>query len=550
MGVVSVGGKGLIDTNRRPSGEKAGAMTDIIQANVIWEVLDQAAKSVPDKTCYFFMGKELSFRAVDEMSDRLACGLLDLGMKKGDRIGIIAPNQPEWVFTYFAAAKIGATVVGLNVRYRETELDYMLNQSETKAVVTLAAMGDQMDYVRFFEGFRAKVPSVEHFIFMGGPGFEGSNSFEALLNTQVDRKVLQAAKDSVRPEDLMIIIYTSGTTGVPKGAAVTNGSQLAAARAQAEHTKVGPDDLVQVAAPLNHVGGITCGIVNMMLGRGAIELIPVFDPKVVIERATTNPPTIMAGVPTMLVLLLMNENFGSLKTDSVRLVITGGSNAEPSLLKSLYDAFPKAEVMNLYGLSESSGALVISPWNSDFESTVKSIGKMVSGFQVKVADNDGRELPRGEIGELYFKGAGIAAGYFRMPEETAAAFDVEGWLHTGDMGYVDEQGYIVLMGRLKEMYLQGGFNVYPVEVENLISKHRKVAMVAGIGVPDPVLGEIGRYYIVPKPGEDLTEEEIRAYCRERLADYKIPKQVVFRPELPLTPVGKIMKSKLKEEIQG
>lgn len=536
--------------NRRPSGEKAGAMTDIIQASVIWEVLDQAAKSVPDKTCYFFMGKEYSFRVVDEMSDRLACGLLDLGIGKGDRIGIIALNQPEWVFTYFAAAKIGATVVGLNVRYREMELGYMLNQSETKAVVTLAAMGDQMDYVGFFEGFREKVPSVEHFVFIGGPGFEGTHSFEAMLNTEVDRKALQAAKASVRPEDLMIIIYTSGTTGVPKGAAVTNGSQLAAARAQAEHTKVGPDDLVQVAAPLNHVGGTTCGIVNMMLGRAAIELIPVFDANVVIEQAKANPPTIMAGVPTMLVLILMNEKFGSLNTDSVRLVITGGSNSEPSLLTSLYDAFPKATVMNLYGLSESSGALVISPWDSDFESTVKSIGKPVGGFRVKVADGDALELPQGEIGELYFKGAGVAAGYFRMPEETAATFDSEGWLHTGDMGYIDETGYIVLMGRLKEMYIQGGFNVYPVEVENLISKHTKVAMVAGIGVPDPVLGEIGRYYIVPKPGEELTEEEIKAYCRERLADYKIPKKIVFRAELPLTPVGKIMKSKLKEEIQG
>ena len=550
IGPVSAGEKGPLNVNRRPSGEKAGAMTEIIQANVIWEVLDQAAKSVPDKTCYFFMGKEYTFKHVDEMSDRLACGLLDLGIGKGDRIGIIALNQLEWVYTYFAAAKIGATVVGLNVRYRETELDYMLNQSETKAVVTLAAMGDEMDYVGFFEGFRGKVPTVEHFIFIGGPGFEGSHSFEALLNTEVDRQSLQAARAAVRPEDPMIIIYTSGTTGLPKGAVVTNGSQLASARAQCEHTKIGPDDLVQVAAPLNHVGGITCGIVNMMLGRAAIELIPVFDPNVVIERAVANPVTIMAGVPTMLVLLMMNEKFGSLNTDSVRLVITGGSNAEPSLLKGLYDAFPKATVMNLYGLSESSGALVISPWDSDFESTLKSIGKTVAGFQVKAADKDGKELPQGEVGELYFKGEGIAAGYFRMPEETAAAFDTDGWLHTGDMGYIDEQGYIVLMGRLKEMYLQGGFNVYPVEVENLISKHPKVAMVAGIGVPDPVLGEIGRYYVMPKPGMDLSEEEIKSYCRERLADYKVPRQIVFRAELPLTPVGKIMKSKLKEEING
>jgi fatty-acyl-CoA synthase len=525
-------------------------MMDIIQAKVIWEVLDQAAKSVPDETCYFYMGREYSFRAVDEASDRLACGLLDLGIGKGDRIGIIALNQPEWVFTYFAAAKIGASVVALNVRYRETELGYMLNQSETRALVTLAAMGEQMDYVKFFQGFRGQVPSVEHFVFIGGSGFEGSHTFEALLKTEKDREALERAKSAVQGEDLMIIIYTSGTTGLPKGAAVTNGSQLAAVRAQAEHTQVGPDDLVQVAAPLNHVGGISCGVLTMMLARAAVELIPVFDPHIVIERAKANPPTIMAGVPTMHVLLLMNEDFASLNTDSIRLVITGGANCEPSLLKSLREAFPKATVMNLYGLSESSGTLVMSPWDSDFESTVKSIGKPIGDFQVKIADKEGRELPQGEVGELHFKGKAVAAGYFRMPEETAAAFDADGWLHTGDMGYLDEQGYIVLMGRLKEMYLQGGFNVYPVEVENLIAKHPKVAMVAGIGVPDPVLGEIGRYYIVPRPGEVLTEEEIKAYCSERLADYKVPKEIVFRAELPLTPVGKIMKSKLKEEING
>jgi fatty-acyl-CoA synthase len=517
---------------------------------VVWQALDRAAKSAPEKTAYFFLGRQYTFRAVDEQSDRLASGLLRLGLRKADRIGVIALNQPEWVITYFAAAKIGATVVGLNVRYRETELNYMLNQSESKAVVCLAALGDLMDYVGFFDRFRSKVPSVEHFIFIGGQGFEGSRSFDALANAPTDRPALEAAKASVRPEDVMMIIYTSGTTGIPKGAAVTNGSQLAAARAQAEHTRVGPEDLVQVAAPLNHVGGITCGILTMMLAGGAVELIPVFDPNVVIERANANPPTVMAGVPTMHVLLLMNDKFGSMNRERVRLVITGGSNAEPSLLESLYKAFPQATIMNLYGLSESSGALVMSPWDCDFGSTVKSIGKPIGGFQVKVADKEGRELPQGEIGELHFRGEAIAAGYFRMPGETAAVFDAEGWLHTGDLGYLDEKGYIVLMGRLKEMYLQGGFNVYPVEVENLISKHPKVALVAGIGVPDPVLGEIGRYYIVPKPGEEVGEEEIKAYCRERLADYKVPKQVVFRAELPMTPVGKILKSKLKEESEG
>ncbi|MCG6911764.1 MAG: AMP-binding protein, partial [Deltaproteobacteria bacterium] len=204
--------------------------------------------------------------------------------------------------------------------------------------------------------------------------------------------------------------------------------------------------------------------------------------------------------------------------------------------------------MNLYGLSESSGAVVLSPWESDFETTLRSIGKPIGDFRVKAVDEEGNELPTGETGELYFKGDAVVASYFRDADETADAFQ-DGWLKTGDMGYIDAQGYITLMGRKKEMYLQGGFNVYPVEVENLLTRHPKVMMAAGIGVPDAVLGEVGRFYIVPQPGTEPTEEEIIEYCRENLADYKVPRQIVFKAELPLTPVGKIMKSQLKEEYE-
>jgi len=220
---------------------------------------------------------------------------------------------------------------------------------------------------------------------------------------------------------------------------------------------------------------------------------------------------------------------------------------EPDLFHQINKAFPNATLMNLYGLSEASGGVVMSPWDSSFEKTISSIGKTIGGFEVKVVDPDGKEVPTGETGEICFRGDFICSGYFRMPEETDEAFGKDGWLHSGDMGYIDEEGYIILMGRKKEMYLQGGFNVYPVEIENFISQHPKVHMVAGIGIPDPVLGEIGRYYIIPKPGTEPTEEEIKTYCKEHLADYKVPKQIVFRQSLPMTPVGKIMKSKLKEE---
>ena len=522
-------------------------MADLLQASTVGQALSEAVRLSPEGVGFVFQGREITFSEMDERSDRVACGLLGLGIQKGDRIGIVGLNQPEWLYLYFAAAKIGAVIVGLSVRYRDTEFEYILNHSQTRMVATLKAIPG-MDYSDFFSGFRPKIPSVEHFAFIGGEGFSGSTTLDALLAAEADTGALENAKAAVTPDDLVMIIYTSGTTGKPKGAAISHKSQLASARAQGEHTRISPADVVPQALPFNHVGGITCGILTTLLGRGKSILIPMFDPAQVIELAATNGATIMPGVPTMHTLVLMNEAIAAWDTSRIRIVITGGSNAEPALLEKLYKTFPNATVMNLYGLSESSGAVVLSPWDSDFDTTVKSIGKPIGDFQVRVVDDEGNELPRGETGELCFKGDAVVASYFRGEAETAAAF-ADGWLKTGDMGYLDENGYIVLMGRKKEMFLQGGFNVYPVEVENLLTRHPKVLMAAGIGVPDPVLGEVGRYYIVPAPNADPTVDEIIAYCKEHLADYKVPKQVVFRDELPLTPVGKIMKSVLKKEYE-
>ena len=515
---------------------------------VIWKALDEAAKDMPDEGMYIYKGEKISFMQVDDASDHVASGLLKLGFKKGDRIGIIAHNQPEWIYTYFAAAKIGAIIVALNVRYRDTELDYMLNQSEARTVVCLSETTD-FNYVNFFESFRPEIPTVTDFIFIEDGGFPGSISFGSLLNTPVDRELLDDAKAKVEPDDLLIIIYTSGTTGKPKGAAISHKSQLASAVAQAEHAKVTRKDSMLIVVPLNHVGGITCAVLSSLIGKATGILIPQPDMNDIIKQAATYKPNIYGGVPTLYSILFMYQDFLSLDLSNVRVAISGGSNAEPALLTQINEVFPNAMVMNLYGLSETSGAVVLSPWGSNFETTVRSIGKPIGDFEVMIVDAEGNKVSSGETGELCFRGDAVCRGYFRMPEETDEAFDSEEWLHTGDMGYVDGEGHIILKGRKKEMYLQGGFNVYPAEVENLLTKHPKVLMAAGIGIPDPVLGEVGRYYIIPQPGTDPTEDELKAYCREHLADYKVPKQIVFRESLPLTPVGKIMKLTLKEEYE-
>ncbi|MBU2550961.1 MAG: AMP-binding protein [Proteobacteria bacterium] len=513
----------------------------------MWEALEEAARELPDRRAYVYQGRDITFREVNERADRIAAGLLKLGFEKGDRIGIIGLNQPEWLYTYFGAAKIGAIVVGLSVRYRDVELDYIINHSQTRAVVTLPALGD-MDYVQFFRDFRDKIPSVTEYVFIGGNGFEGGLSFESLLQTEPDPAALAAAKARVEPDDPIMIIYTSGTTGQPKGAALSHKSQAASARAEAWHLKLNEDDLVPIALPFNHVSGITCGIAAALLAKTAVVLVPFFDVEAMIDIYKKYQPTIYPGVPTMHVLLMLSPGFATWTTrDRIRVVLTGGSNSEPQLLTQLLDAFPQAAVMNFYGLSETSGGVIMSPWDSDFDHTVRCIGKTVGDFEAKVVSlEDGSDLPAGQTGELCIKGDAVVPGYFRMETETREAFR-DGWLHTGDLAYMDPDGYVTLMGRLKEMYLQGGFNVYPAEVENLLTKHPKVLMAAGIGVPDPVLGEVGRYYIVSRPGTDPTAAELTAWCREKLADYKVPRQFVFRDQLPMTPVGKIMKAKLKED---
>ncbi len=521
-------------------------MAGMMNSEVIGGALQEAVKSHPDSVGYVYQGKEVSFREMDATSDRVACGLMDLGFKPGDRLGIIGLNQLEWLYTFFAAVKIGLTIVGLNVRYRDQELDYMLNQSEALGVVSLTNFAD-MDYVSFFDGFKERIPSVKHFIFIGGEGFAGSSSFDNLLNTAVDPSALDERKAAVKPEDLDMIIYTSGTTGKPKGAAISHASHLASARAQAEHCRISDKDVMLAVLPFNHVGGITCTILAGLTGRLKIVLIAFVDLEEIIKQARIHNPTFFGGVPTLFTLLFWSENFKSWDTSAVRVVAAGGSNVEPELLDQIKDAYPNATLMNLYGLSESSGAVVMSPWDSPPEKTIKTIGKPLGSFEAKIVDKENKEMPVGETGELCFKAAAVCRGYFKMPEETREAFGEDGWLHTGDMGFIDSEGYITLMGRKKEMYLQGGFNVYPVEVENLLTKHPNVQMAAGIGVTDPVLGEVGRYYIVLAPDAELSDEEIKSYCAQHLADYKVPKQVVFKDALPLTPVGKIMKSKLKED---
>lgn len=523
-------------------------MEGLSKALLVGQALEDAAARAPEALAYVFFGRKINFRELDEASNRLAMGFLNAGIKKGDRIGIIALNQPQWLYSYFAAAKIGAAVVGLSPRHPKPELKRLLNQSRPTAMVSLKTHGD-MDYVDFFSRLRKNFKSPAHCFFIGGEGFAGSASLESLLETEVDLHTLGKAKALVQPDDKIMFAFTSGTTGHPKAAAISHKSQLASARAQALHIRLKEQDLSILTMPLSHVGGITIGALSMLLARAGCILIPVFLPEEVIRQASEYNPTIMGGFPTMHTMLMMHEGFKGLDTSGVRLIITGGSNAEPEMVKNLHKSYPESTLMNMYGLSETSGGAIMSPWNCGHMDVARTIGKPLGDFKIKIVGMEGQTLAKGETGEIYIKGDCVVTGYFRQPEETNKAIDQNGWLCTGDMAYLDDEGFIVLMGRRTEMYIQEGLNVYPVEVEDMLSTHPKVSMAAGIGVPDPVYGEVGRYYIVAQNGTDPTEEELKRFCVQNVADYKVPMQIVFRSHLPMTPLGKIKKSELRLEFE-
>lgn len=506
--------------------------------------LKQAVQLHPNKVFLYEGDKTLTFKQLDDITDRLATAFLTCGLKKGDHIGLLMLNQMEWLLTFFAASKIGVGVVALSPRYRETELTYMLNHSEAKAVVSISQFAD-FNFATAFKNLQTELETVETYIFLGD-GFEGSLSFEALMNQDANEGLLQEA-NTVSEDDLAIMIFTSGTTGKPKGVMITHKSILASAEAQANHFHVTEKDVAIGSLPFNHVGGITCTIMVALLTYSSVALVPFFIPKQVLAAIEIYKATILGAVPTMYLMLFAEDNLNEVNFDSLRLAIIGGSNVESELAKKIAETIPNASLVNLYGLSESSGACVLSKVTDSLEKVQSTIGVPIGDFEIKVVDQERNPLSVGEAGELAIRGDCVAKGYYRDKAKSKETFTDDGWLFTGDIVTEDEEGYLGFKGRLQEMFIQGGFNVYPIEVENVITTNKRVQMAAGIGVPDEFLGEIGRYYIVPMPGATITPEEIISYCESRLADYKVPRQVEIVHSLPMTPAGKINKSLLKSE---
>lgn len=513
-----------------------------IKANTLGEAMFSAAKNRHDSVFFIEHDRTLSYGCLQATSRRLAGALLGLGIQPGDRVGLLGLNTTEWIQLFFAVVQIGGVVVGMSPRYRDSEIEYIVNDSGTKFVFALE-QHEGHSFTDMFERLAPRLPSLQRVFPLD------EVTLLALSAHAVDDATIAEVTDNVNENQLAMVIYTSGTTGRPKGAGLTHHSMLSSARAQATHMRMCEQDILQLASPLNHVGGITCGVLSMMLGGGVIDLVAEFKASAVLNRMRLHSPTLVGGVPTMMQLLLVNPDQASVDLNRVRLIFVGGSNVDAELLHRLKERMPQATLMNLYGLSETSGAIVMTPWNCSPDDLTAAIGNPIVNAEVQVVDSDGSPLPSGSVGELCFRGAGVIHGYVGAAEQSSA-FSHGDWLRTGDLGFIDGRGLISLKGRAKDMYIQGGFNVYPAEIEAFIARHPEVLMVAGIGVSDPILGEIGRYYVIRKAGSELEATDIKAWCAQGLADYKIPRQIVFCDALPLTPAGKIHKAALRDAVRA
>lgn len=508
----------------------------------IGSLLSENLKENPEKEALVFRDQRYTYRELGEKVDRLAEALLRLGIKKGDKVAVDLPNWPEFVFSFFAITRIGAVMVMVNTRYRASEVKHILKDSDSIAVV-IPVEFDGFKYLPMIEEMRPELPLLRHVIAVGEATEReaGVLSFADLLESSSGRVVQEAEIDPL--EDLALIMYTSGTTGTPKGAMITHFNLVRNSEVNSVPYEFTPDDVFLVLVPASHIIGLFC-LTSVFLFHAKVILVDIFKAEPVLQIIERERATVQHAVPTVFTLELANGE--KYDISSLRTGLMAGASCPAELVRRLIDIGFQVHIG--YGMTETAGGLTNTTFSDDLVARTQTVGKPVEGVQMKFVDDDRREVPEGQVGEIAVKSYGLMKGYYKQPAATEAAIDSDGWFYTGDLGFKDERGYIRIAGRKKDMIIRGGFNIYPAEVEELLYTNPKVLEVAVVGVPDSVLGEKTCACVRPRAGVEITELEIKEFCRGKLADFKVPDYVRFMESFPLTPTGKIYKMKLREEV--
>jgi fatty-acyl-CoA synthase len=483
----------------------------------------------------------LTYAELEAAIDAVASALLRAGVADGDRVGIWAPNCVEWILVQYATAKIGAILVNVNPAYRSHELEYVLRQSGARLLFSASAFKSS-DYAAMIDEVASGIDTLERTVFVD------RDEWSEFGSAPVDRDAIAARMASLSFDDPINIQYTSGTTGFPKGATLSHHNILNNGFFVTELLNLTEEDVTCLPVPFYHCFGMVMGNLGTLAHGGCVVIpAPSFDAEATLSAVASERVTSLYGVPTMFIALLDHEAFDSFDLGSLRTGIMAGSPCPIEVMKKVVDRMHMSEVAICYGMTETSPVSTQTRVDDPLERRVGSVGRVGPHVEVKVIDPDsGLVVPRGDPGELCTRGYSVMLGYWEDRERTAEAIDRAGWMHTGDLATMDDEGYLNIVGRSKDMVIRGGENVYPREVEEFLYALEGVADVQVIGVPDDRYGEELCAWVIARPGADLDEDAVRDFCRGRLAHFKVPRYVIFTDEFPMTVTGKVQKFKMRE----
>ncbi|KGP71655.1 AMP-binding protein [Pontibacillus yanchengensis] len=533
----------------------------------VGELLEDKVKKYPDYEAFVYPEHDLrkTYEEFNEMVNDAAKGFMALGVEKGDHIAIWSDNKPEWLISQFATGKMGAVLVTVNTNYQAKELEYLLKQSDATTLILaeefkgtsyldiLFQVCPQLETSPKGELFAPNLPNLKNIVVLGKGNYENLYTWDEIIQkgTQLSDEVLKRRQETLHYKDVINMQYTSGTTGFPKGVMlshyniVNNGNQVA------ECMKLTEDDRLCIPVPFFHCFGCVLGTMAAVSQGSTMVILEQFEPEKVLQAVEKEQCTALHGVPTMFIAELNHPSFNDFEFKHLRTGIMAGSTCPMEVMKNVMDKMGATEITIAYGQTESSPVITQTRTDDPIELRVSTVGKAHPNVEVKVIDSStGEEVPQGEPGELCTRGYLVMEGYYKNKEATYAAIDEEGWLHTGDIAVMDEQGYVEITGRIKDMIIRGGENIYPREVEEFLYQHPDILDVQVIGVPDEKYGEELMAFIILK--EDVStpsQADIRAFCEGKISRHKIPKYIQFTDEYPMTASGKIQKFKLRQEAE-
>jgi acyl-CoA synthetase (AMP-forming)/AMP-acid ligase II len=506
----------------------------------------------PDAEAVVEPDRRVTYRELGGLVDRATRAMMAAGVGPGDRVAIWAPNGLGWIVAALGAQSAGAALVPINTRFKGEEAAFLLAASKATLLVTTVGFLDT-DPVGMLAAAATALPHLRRIVLFDGSaratrGPKGADvehwhEFAA----RAERVTAAAASESrqrVRPADPSDVLFTSGTTGRPKGVIMSHGQTVRQFREWCAFAGLRPGDRYLIVNPFFHMFGYKAGWLASLLQGATIVPVPVFDVATVLSLVEKERITVLPGAPTLYRSLLDHAGRGAYDLRSLRVAVTGAADVPVALIREMRAELPFRSILTGYGLTEA-GTCTGSRPEDDADTIATTAGRAMPGLEIVIADADGQEVERGATGELLVRGYSVMQGYLDDPQATAAAIDERGFLHTGDLATMDDRGYVRIVGRLKDMLIVGGFNVYPAEVENALLAHEAIGQVAVIGVPDPRLGEVPMAYVVPAPGRSVDPDAIIRWARERLANYKVPRHVVALPELPTNATGKVVKDELR-----